>query len=110
MPKLPSTKFGGYVTILFEAHAKDPTHPTFTELTIGQWNFLFNYWKEDLIVKTYPILIPDETPVIPTLTVISSNLTGNISTLSPILEETFILSTPVMVTYKTKIVELFTVS
>ena len=47
-PKLPSFELGGPVTGLFEARSKDPTRPTFNGLTIGQWKFLFNSWKEDI--------------------------------------------------------------
>ena len=109
-PRLPSAKLRESVTILLEPFSKDPTCPTFPGLTLGRWNFLFNSWKEDLIVTTYPILIPEETPVLPTSTVIASNLTGKLSPLSPILEGTFILSTPAVVTSKPTIVELYTVS
>ena len=63
-PKLPSSKLGGPIT-------NDPTHPTFTGLTLGQWKFLFNYWKEYLIENNSPILIKEETLVAPNLTVIA---------------------------------------
>ena len=108
-PKLTSAELGGSDTRLFKARSKYPIHPTFPGLTLEQWNLLFNYWKEDIILKTYPILIPEETPIIPALTVIASNLTVHISPFSPILEEMFILSTPDVVTSKHTIVELSTV-
>ena len=108
-PKLPSAKLGGPVNGLFEDLSKDPTHPTFTEITIGKCKLLFNYWKEYLIGNTSPILFPEETPIVPTLTVIASNLTGKLSPISPILEEMFALSTPSGVDSKPTIVELSTV-
>ena len=110
MPKSPSTELGGPVNGLFEDRSKDPTRPTFPVLTLGQWKFLFNSWKEDIIEKPSPILIQEETLVATTLTVITSDPTGNLSPLSPILEETFALSNPAVVTSEPTIEKLSTVS
>ena len=89
-PKLPSSKLGGPIT-------NDPTHPTFTGLTLGQWKFLFNYWKEYLIENTSPLLFPKDMLVALTLTLISFKLTGKLSPLSPVLEEMFDQKNPDMV-------------
>ena len=58
MPKLSSSELRGPVTGLIKDCSKDPTRPIFPRLTLGKWKLLFNYWKEDLIVKNSPILIP----------------------------------------------------
>ena len=108
-PKLPSAKLGGPVTQLFEAHSKDPTRPTLPRLTIGQYKFLFNSWKEDIIENPSPISIQEETPVTPTSNVIASNPMGNLSPLSPILEEMVALSTPAMVASEPAIEDFSTV-
>ena len=55
--KLPSDILGGHVTGLFEAHYNDPNRPKFTGLNPGQWKFLFNSWKEDIIENLSPISI-----------------------------------------------------
>ena len=100
---------GGPVTVFFEACSKNITLITFPGLTLEQFKLLFNSWKEVLVGNPSSILIPEEVLVVLTSTVIASDLTGNISTLSPILEETFALSTPVVVASETPIVELSTI-
>ena len=85
---------GGPITGSFEAIFKDITRPTFTGPNIGKWNLLFNYWKEYCIGNPSPILILEETLVALNLIMIASDLTGNISPLSTVLEETFALKLP----------------
>ena len=101
MPKLPYEKLVGPVTGLFEAPSKDPTYPKLSGLTLRQWNLLFNSWKEDFVENPSPILIQEDTLVSSTSTVIYSDPTGKFSlSFYQILEETFALLTPAVVSYE----------
>ena len=109
MPKFPSDELLVHVTGFFEACLKNLTRPTFNGLALGKWKFLHKFWKEYLIGNHSLLLITEETIVVSTLTVIASNLTGKFSPMSPILEETFTLLDPFVITYEPPIEELFTV-
>ena len=108
-PSYLVTNQEGLLRDCFRACSKGSTRPTFPGLTLVQWRFLFNSRKEYLIEEPYPILIQEDTLAAPNSTVITYKPMGNISPLSPILEDTFALSTLSVVASETTIEELSTV-
>ena len=98
-PKSPSVGLGGPVTGMFEDHSRYTTCLIFPVLTLGQCKFFFNQCNEDLIGKTSPILsILEETRVVPTSSVIASDLTQKLSLNSSILQYTIIVSNSDVIT------------
>ena len=43
-PSLPSVENGGPIPKNYKAQMRDPWRPSFVDLTLGQWRFLFYDW------------------------------------------------------------------